>query len=84
MGGHSATLNGTVDPHGLTPSVHFQYGTSTSYGLTTASHSFGGNSYQNTGANIIGLSRCTTYYFRIVATNSSGTRYGSDKTFRTP
>jgi hypothetical protein len=25
----------------------------------------------------------TTYHFRIVATNSSGTRSGSDKTFRT-
>ena len=35
----SATLNGSVDPHGLTTSVHFQYGTTTSYGFTTASQS---------------------------------------------
>src|SRR5205814_9847711 len=27
----SATLNGTVDPHGLTTTVYFQYGTTTSY-----------------------------------------------------
>jgi hypothetical protein len=80
----SATLNGTVDAHGLTTSVHFQYGTTTSYGLTTANHSFGGNTYQNASANITGLSGSTTYHFRIVATNSAGTTYGSDKTFATP
>jgi hypothetical protein len=80
----SATLKGTVDPHGLTTSVHFQYGTTSSYGLTTANQSFGGNTYQSVSANISGLSGSTTYHFRIVATNSAGTTNGSDKTFRTP
>jgi phosphodiesterase/alkaline phosphatase D-like protein len=79
----SATLNGSVDPHGLTTSVHFQYGTTTSYGSNTASRSFGGSTYQNVIANISGLSASTTYHFRIVASNSSGTRYGSDRTFTT-
>src|SRR5438132_14348467 len=32
----SATLNGSLDPHGLTTNVSFQYGTTTSYGSTTA------------------------------------------------
>jgi hypothetical protein len=80
----SATLNGTVDSHGLTTSVHFQYGTTSSYGLTTANQSFGGNTYQSVSANISGLSGSTTYHFRIVATNSAGITYGSDKTFTTP
>ncbi len=80
----SATLKGTVDPHGLNTSVHFQYGTTSSYGLTTANQSFGGNTYQSVSANISGLNGSTTYHFRIVATNSAGTTYGSDKTFRTP
>jgi hypothetical protein len=80
----SATLNGTVDPHGLTTSVHFQYGTTTSYGSTTSSQSKTGNTYQNASANISGLSGSTTYHFRIVATNGAGTSYGSDKTFATP
>jgi phosphodiesterase/alkaline phosphatase D-like protein len=80
----SATLNGTVDPQGLTTSVHFQYGTTNSYGLTTANQSFGGNTYQNASANITGLSGSTTYHCRIVAANSDGTSYGSDKTFATP
>jgi hypothetical protein len=34
-------------------------------------------------ANISGLTASTTYHFRIVATNSSGTAYGSDSTFTT-
>jgi len=79
----SATLNGSVDPHGLTTTVYFQYGTTTSYGLTTASQSKSGNTYQNVSANISGLAASTTYHFRIVATNSAGTRYGADRTFTT-
>jgi phage head maturation protease len=80
----SATLNGTVDPHGLTTNVHFQYGRTTSYGSATANHSLSGDNYENASANIIALSESTTYHFRIVATNSVDTAYGSDKTFRTP
>jgi hypothetical protein len=80
----SATLNGSLDPHGLTTTVHFQYGTTTSYGLTTAPQSQTGNTYRNITANISGLTTDTTYHFRIVATNSGGTRYGGDRTFTTP
>ena len=79
----SATLNGSLDPHGLTTNVHFQYGTTTSYGLTTAPQSRTGNTYQNVAANISSLSANTVYHFRIVAINSAGTTYGSDRTFRT-
>src|SRR6476620_1358048 len=79
----SATLNGSVDPQGLTTTVYFQYGTTTSYGLTTAIQSRRGNTYQSVTANISGLSANTIYHFRIVATNSAGTTYGSDKTFTT-
>ena len=79
----SATLNGSVNPHGLTTSVYFQYGTTTSYGLTTPPQAKSGNNYQNVTANINGLTASTIYHFRIVATNSSGTSYGSDKTFPT-
>jgi len=80
---YSATLNGKVDPHGLPTSVHFEYGTTTSYGSRTPSQTKTGNTSQNVSANISGLSASTTYHFRIVATNSAGTRYGADKTFTT-
>jgi plastocyanin len=79
----SATLNGSLDPHGLTTTVHFQYGTTTSYGLTTADQSQTGSTYRTIGANISGLSASTIYHFRIVATNSAGTSVGSDRTFTT-
>ena len=79
----SATLNGTVNPHGLTTSVYFQYGTTTSYGSNTASHSVNGSTYQNVLANISGLSASTTYHFRIVASNSADTTFGADRTFTT-
>ena len=80
----SATLNGSVNPHGLSTTIHFQYGTTTSYGHNTANQNKTGNTYQNVAANISGLTTHTTYHFRIVGTNSAGTRYGADRTFTTP
>jgi hypothetical protein len=79
----SATLNGRVNPHGLTTNVHFQYGTTTTYGSTTPSHSYHGDTTLPISANIAGLSPNTTYHFRLVGTNIGGTTYGSDKTFTT-
>ena len=79
----SATLHGTVNPHGSTTSVHFQYGHTTNYGSVTANQSFSGTTTQNVSANISVLSASTTYHCRIVATNSHGTSYGSDRTFST-
>jgi hypothetical protein len=80
----SARLNGSLDPHGLTTTVHFQYGRTTSYGHTTAMQSQTGNTYRNIASNIGGLTTDTTYHFRIIATNSAGTRADSDRTFTTP
>jgi len=80
----SAILHGSLDPHGLTTTVRFQYGTTTNYGHTTAMQTQTGNTFRNIAANIAGLAAHTTYHFRITATNSAGTRMGSDKTFTTP
>ncbi|MGE5213409.1 MAG: hypothetical protein ACM3NN_06935 [Nitrospirota bacterium] len=79
----SAILNALLDPHGLTTSVHFQYGPTTSYGLTTSPRSQTGNTYRNVSANISSLTASTTYHFRIVASNAAGTRIGRDRTFTT-
>jgi hypothetical protein len=79
----SATLNGSLDPHGLPTTVFFQYGTTTSYGSTSPTQNQAGNTYRNITANISGLSSHTTYHFRMVATNSGGTRMGNDRTFTT-
>jgi len=79
----SARLNGSLNPHGLPTTFHFQYGRSTSYGHTTAPQTRTGNTARTVGANIGGLTAHTTYHFRIVASNNSGTRYGSDRIFTT-
>lgn len=79
----SARLNGSLDPHGLTTTVYFEYGTTTGYGLTTAPHTHTGNTFQNITANVGGLTASTAYHFRTVATNSAGTTYGPDRTVRT-
>jgi plastocyanin len=80
----SATLHGSLDPHGLSTSVHFQYGTTTSYGHNTTNQTQTGNTYRNIASNVAGLAAHTTYHFRMVATNSGGSRTGADKTFTTP
>ena len=80
----SATLNGSVNPNGLSTSCYFEYGTSTSYGSTTSSQSLGsGSSSQSVNASISNLQINTTYHCRLRANNSYGTSYGSDVTFTT-
>ena len=79
----SATLNGTVNPRGATTMVSFQYGLTTGYGSTTPMQTQNGNTVRPVSANIAGLLANRTYHFRIVATNSVGTRYGNDRTFTT-
>ena len=79
----SARLNGSVDPHGLTTTVYFEYGRTLSYGSRTRNQTKTGNNYQNVNAILVGLSSHTTYHFRLVATNTRGTRYGAGRTFTT-
>jgi hypothetical protein len=80
----TARLNGAVSPNGLATTWHFDYGTSTSYGSKTSSHSAGsGTSAQNESIGISGLKVSTTYHFRLVASNFAGTTIGSDRTFST-
>ena len=80
----SARLNGSLNPHGLTTTVYFQWGTTTSYGHTTPKQTQAQMWPRNITVNISGLTTHHTYHFRIVATNSAGTRMGSDRTFNTP
>ena len=81
-----ATLVGLVNPKGETTTYQFEYGTSTSYGSvvpTTPEGVGAGSEALSVGQTISGLGAGTTYHFRIVATNSSGTAQGDDQTFTT-
>jgi hypothetical protein len=80
----SATLTGTVNPQGSATTYHFEYGTTTAYGTSTASSSAGnGTSNVSASAAIASLTPNTTYHYRLVATNGTGTTTGDDATFTT-
>jgi hypothetical protein len=81
----SATLNGTVNPEGQSMTYHFEYGTTTSYGGQTATASAGAGSVNvKVTTSIEPLTPNTTYHYRLVASNASGTALGADVSFRTP
>jgi len=81
----SATLNGLVNPEGISTTVKFEYGHSTSYGNTVnaVQSPVSGYDVVNVSSNITGLAPYTLYHYRIVADNSYGTSYGGDSTFIT-
>ena len=78
-----ATLNGTVSPNKEDTTYRFEYGTTTSYGSQTTPGTQGGNPTKAVSANVSGLAPSTTYHFRLIATNASGTATGADAQFTT-
>jgi phosphodiesterase/alkaline phosphatase D-like protein len=82
-----ATLSGTVDPHGKQTAFAFEYGTSfAASGTTTISgvdNEDAGNGPRAVSLPISGLAPDTTYFYRLVATNGSGTSMGVVMSFTT-
>ncbi|HWY18281.1 MAG TPA: hypothetical protein VNY27_06165 [Solirubrobacteraceae bacterium] len=80
-----ADLHGVVNPEGLETKYHFEYGTTTSYGSNTSEASAGAG-VKNVPVEQLakGLQAYSTYHYRLVATNSTGTTYGMDQEFGTP
>jgi len=85
VGSAAATLNGVVNASGLTTTVKFEYGATTSYGnlVTATPSSLTGVDDVSVSAAIAGLALGTTYHFRVVAINSAGTVNGADRIFVT-
>jgi len=81
----SATINATVNPERSPTTYYFQYGTTTSYGSKApASPANAGSGPEAVAVSqpLSGLTSGTTYHYRIVATNSEGTTYGGDQSFK--
>ena len=79
-GATTATLNGSVDPNGVETSYHFEYGTTTDYGLESPTQTAGsGAEAVAVQATVSGLTANTTYHYRLVA----GDVKGADRTFTT-
>ena len=80
----SAALTGTVNPGGEATTYHFEYGTTDAYGLVTPDQNLvAGSDPVDVRATISGLTSNTTYHYRVVATNASGSHAGADRTLRT-
>jgi phosphodiesterase/alkaline phosphatase D-like protein len=83
----SATLNATVNPEDeAVGDCHFEYGPTETYGSSAPCYPApgSGTSPVAVSAALTGLTPSTTYHFRIVATNPTGTSQGADRTFATP
>lgn len=89
----SATLGGTVNAHGGPISnCHFEYTTSADFeasGFTKATSincltKPNGTSNVAVSAKVVSLTAGTSYRYRVLATNNSGTTAGLDQPFATP
>jgi len=79
----AATMNGSVNPNGLTTSFWFQWGTTNALGQTTAKLSGTGNKAIPITYSLV-LTPGETIYYQIVAQNSAGTSQGAILSFTTP
>jgi hypothetical protein len=80
----SATLDAKINPHGVATEYHFEYGTSTAYGIQTPPAAAGaGTQESQLTETIAGLQAYTVYHYRVVATSAAGTTDGQDATFKT-
>jgi hypothetical protein len=79
-----AQLNGRVDPRGRPAAIWFEWGLNASYGNVAALTSVPGTiGWTNVSAQLGALTQETTYHYRIVASNSFGIRFGTNRTFTT-
>jgi streptogramin lyase len=78
-----AKLHGILNAEGLETHYHFEYGPTTSYGTGTAE--LAASTTRNIKARVAikGLQPGTTYHYRLVATNATGSMRGRDQTFKT-
>jgi phosphodiesterase/alkaline phosphatase D-like protein len=81
----SAIMNGTVNANGLSTNVYFQWGFTTSYGITNSASPgvVAGTANTPVTFNPTTLLPNTTYHYRAVAQNAGGIVYGADMSFTT-
>jgi hypothetical protein len=84
VGQTTATVSGSVNPEGARVSVSFQFGTTTTYGQSTAAQPTGpDNAADPFSAALTGLPAGTTIHYRAIATSDFGTQVGADQTLTT-
>lgn len=84
IGATGATLNGSVIPNGLATDAWFEWGTDPNlagYGTTEAQAVGSGTTSQTINQVLTGLATGTVYYYRVAASNGSGTSKGAILSF---
>jgi hypothetical protein len=86
VGVGTATLSGSIDPHGWDTSYEFQYGTSAAYGSSWPTVPVELGAFEDAQGVVVSVSNLlpgTTYHYRLMASNAGGASYGQDMTFTT-
>jgi streptogramin lyase len=84
LGAGAANIAGTANGHSQSMSDRFEYGTTSAYGgFTTSVDAGSGSTDIAMSAKLTGLEPNTTYHYRALATNPTGTSVGADATFAT-
>jgi Tol biopolymer transport system component len=81
-----ARLTGRIDPEGQATTYHFEYGPTIAYGTSAPvpdGEAGSGHVAVSVSAHLAGLAPGTTYHYRVVAANATGTTDGEDATFAT-
>lgn len=85
LAAQSVRLNASVRPNTQATSYHFEYGLDANYGAQTPDVATDTVAGPVAASQLVGgLLPQTTYHFRAVATNASGTTTGEDQAFTTP
>ncbi len=82
----TAKINALINPAGADTVYRFEYGPDTSYGTSfpVPDEDIGSRDEEvPVGDMLTGLQPGSTYHYRVVATNASGTTEGEDRTFKT-
>ena len=80
----TAVVSGSVTPNGSQTTYWYEYGRTSSLGNSTVPQTIGSGYIAIAApAYITGLSANTTYYYRLIASNASGTVTGASYTFAT-
>jgi hypothetical protein len=84
-GDGAVTLAGTINPHGVNTSYHFEFGRGPQYGATTEPATMSSADRDvSVSALATGLEPEATYHFRLVAQSTHGVSYGSDRVLTAP
>ena len=79
-----AKLRGTVNPNGVATKYRFEFGKTKAYGSKTTLKTAGAGSLPIAVSIAVSkLKSGTTYHYRVVAINASGTTFGTDRKFKT-